>query len=233
MSREKIPQDISELVKKDKNLKDKFSKEFLASYFQLGYGALTKKDIDVFVYHLLSKDTNLLKDKSLYELSNLFKITESKLKSIQLEAHLRYNKIDRDESLKSVIDKIKASKIKPELEGDKVRVLIESPILKRDFESVIKSLGSLVDYSFNKDIVSIKLSSLIAALKKVSKKNGVQLEKDVIESIRKQFEDDKEVLELMNNKDYIQTLKKYGLKVSQNLVCSLSTLAINSLIGIQ
>lgn len=166
--------------------RDEFANEFLHKYLELGFGSLSKHDIDLLVYYLIKKHSKLFKGKSNYELSSLLKITERKLQSIQMESYLRYENLSISKNLEELNNKIGSGEIKPEIEGDKIRILIDSPILKRDFEYSITSVGHIVDYSFNKNILSLRLSSFFEALGNLNTENGKELKEQVIDFLRNQ-----------------------------------------------
>ncbi|MCL9685879.1 hypothetical protein [Legionella maioricensis] len=171
--------------------KDEFTKEFLNKYLELGFGSLSKHDIDLLVYYLIKKHSKLFNGKSNYELSSLLKITERKLQSIQIESYLRYENISISINLNELIGKIGSGDIKPEIEGDKIRILIDSPVLKRDFEYAITTIGHLVDYSFNKNILTLRLSSFFEALGNTA--SGIGLKKQLIDFLRKQQKNSEDI----------------------------------------
>jgi len=221
---------ISAAIESSSDLTDIFSKEFLGKYFESGFGGMTKHDIDLLVYHLISNKTDLLKDKSNYELSNLLMITETKVKNIQLESYLKYGSKDNVRYLNKIKDEIEAGNIKPELENDKIRFILDNSILKREFEYAIKSLGHVVDYSFNKDIISIKLPVFISVISDINKKNGDELESIIRTELKKQFRSDKKELEKIKGSNISDILKEYGKKIGSDVIVNMTTSVISSLI---
>ncbi|MFO2558563.1 hypothetical protein SCJ04_06525 [Legionella pneumophila serogroup 1] len=214
---------IFEEIEKSERLQDEFSTEFLRKYLEPGFGSLSKHDIDLLVYHLITQKTDILRNKTIYEQSNLLKITELKLKNIQLEAHLKYDINNSATNLKEVIDKIKSGKIKPEIEKGRVRFLLDSPILKREIENYIKLLGHVVDYSFNKDIVSIKIVPFISAIKNISKERGDELEANIIQELRSQFKDENKKSKEIEAMTVSELLKKVGGNISSNVLKRVTT----------
>lgn len=180
--------------------RDEFTTDFLCKYFELGFSSLSKHDIDLFVYYLIKKHLSLFNGKSNYELSSLLKITERKLQSIQIESYLRYENISLSKNLEELNKKIGSGEIKPEIEGDKIRILIDSPVLKRDFEYSITSVGHIVDYSFNKNILSLRLSSFFEALGNTE--NGKELKKQVIDFLRNQIKISEDMKIEVENKSW-------------------------------
>ena len=179
-----------------------FLKDFFQNYFAFGFGSLSKHDLDLLIYYLIENHSNLFEGKSEYELSSILKLTESKLKKIQIESYLKYNSVSPKENLKKITKKINKSEIKPELEGDKIRFLIDCPVLKRDFEYAITSLGYIVDYSFNKNILSLRLSSFFEVINSNNSKEEKELKEKIISCFKVQRENDADIERELENKSW-------------------------------
>lgn len=80
---------------------EEFGKAFVEKYFQNGFASMPKREVDILVFHLL-RTSKEFQSKSIYDLSNIFKISESKVKSLILEGSLRHTAINH----KAVIGKI-------------------------------------------------------------------------------------------------------------------------------
>ncbi|HDO7910599.1 TPA: lpg1083 family Dot/Icm T4SS effector, partial [Legionella pneumophila] len=182
--------------------KNEFTDDFLRKYFELGFGSLSKHDIDLLVYYLVKEHSDLFNGKTNYEISSLLTITERKLQSIQMESYLRYENNSISKNLEELSVKITKGEIKPEVEGDKIRVLIDSPVLRRDLEYSITSLGHIVDYSFNKNILSLRLSNFFEVFGNLNIENGKELKTQVIDFFREQNKWDKEILIEIENKSW-------------------------------
>ncbi|MCP0914970.1 hypothetical protein NKV53_11605 [Legionella sp. 27cVA30] len=205
-------------IAKSEIFQDDFSKEFLSKYLESGFGSLSKHDIDLLVYHILSKKNQLLKNKTIYEQSNLLKITERKVKNIQLEAYLKFEQKKSKENLNTILEEINSGGIKPEIENGRIRFLLDSPILKREIENSIKLLGHVVDYSFNKDVVSIKIVPFISAIKNIQKERGEELENKVIKELRSQFKDENKKVKEIEAMTISELLKKIGSNISSDVL---------------
>ncbi|HAT1906086.1 TPA: hypothetical protein I8Z56_003141, partial [Legionella pneumophila] len=202
---------------------DEFSKEFLRKYLESGFGSLSKHDIDLLIYHLITQKTVLLKDKTIYEQSNLLRLTELKIKNIQLEAYLKYESKNSITNLNEVIDKVESGAIKPEIENGRIRFLLDSPILKREIENCIKLLGHVVDYSFNKDVVSIKIVPFISAIKSIQKEKGDELEAKITQELRSQFKDEQKKAGEIEAMTISELLKKIGTNLSSSVLKTVTT----------
>ncbi len=180
-------------------------KEFFVRYMKDGFGCLSKHDIDLLVWYLAAKKIKGLKNKSTYELANLMKIPESKIKTLQMESWLKYRNSPDDLKyyLDEVIQKIKNGFIRPELEGGKIRFLVDDPVLKREVENAIKSTGYVIDYSFNKDVVSIKLAVFVEAFS-----GDEQLKNSIVEILKKQCEANEKLCKKIENDSNLELILK-------------------------
>lgn len=165
----------------------------------------------------------LLKDKTIYEQSNLLRLTELKIKNIQLEAYLKYESKNSITNLNEVIDKVESGAIKPEIENGRIRFLLDSPILKREIENCIKLLGHVVDYSFNKDVVSIKIVPFISAIKSIQKEKGDELEAKITQELRSQFKDEQKKAGEIEAMTISELLKKIGTNLSSSVLKTVTT----------
>lgn len=223
MNIQREQESILDEIEKSGKFQDDFSIEFLRKYLESGFGSLSKHDIDLLVYHLITQKTELLKNKTIYEQSNLLRVTEFKIKNIQLEAYLKYNSKNSITNLNAVIDKIESGAIKPEIENGRIRFLLDSPILKREIENCIKLLGHVVDYSFNKDVVSIKIVPFISAIKSIQKEKGDELEAEITKELRSQFKEEHKKVKEIEAMSISEMLKKIGSNLSTNTLKTVTT----------
>lgn len=196
---------------------DSSSKELLNTYLQQGFGSMTKHNFELLIYHLLANKTDLLKNKSTYEISNLLSLPESKVKNIQLESYLKYDHKNHKNCIDKIIVKIQEADIKPELDGNKIKFTLDNAILKREFEYAIKKSGYSVDHSFNKDIVSIKLISFISSLKMIDPKKAKSIENTTIELIKEAFKQEKKLLKEINKMSLPEIVKKHSKEPALNM----------------
>lgn len=155
--------------------KDQLLDELMSFYLENGLGSLTKKEIDIFIFHLIEKYQKESKVKwSNYDWSCLLKLNESKIKALRLEVGIRYasDADDNDFNLWiDLLDIIKDGYVYKE--GDKFVFTIENPFLLRFVEHKLKQLRlATADYSFNKEIVKIKTDSLKELVSEGAKEIG-------------------------------------------------------------
>ncbi|WP_181001199.1 hypothetical protein [Campylobacter concisus] len=79
---------------------ENFGKEFLEHYLSGSFGSMSKSETEILIFHLLSKHFEI---SSNYEISNLLKISETKVKNLTLNAHLRYPRQSGDEIVRETL----------------------------------------------------------------------------------------------------------------------------------
>ena len=98
----------------------------------------------------------------------MLKITPSKVKNLILNSSLRWGNIDAEKTLEHIFKEIltvkKLNSIKEQnkeyLEKNRLPILLEDPIDKMEFENAIKILNSIPEYTFNKEVLIINISSI-------------------------------------------------------------------------
>lgn len=131
-----------------------FGEKFVDRFLAHGFGAMTKSEIDILVYHLLSESSEI-KDKSNYYVANRLQITESKVKSMKLNAALKYKQANHKAVLANIVSRVTKEMAKPEFESGKVTITLENPVEQRELEHAIKSVGRNIEYGLNKELLKI------------------------------------------------------------------------------
>ncbi|VYT01291.1 PTS sugar transporter subunit IIBC [Campylobacter ureolyticus] len=154
---------MQELISKlDKN---NFVEKFLENYLAPSFGAMSKSEIDILVFHLLEDSFNQLSN---YEISNLLKISETKVKNLRVNAYLRYNQ-NENQILKNIIERLSDSiSAKVDIKNNEVKFTLENPVEKRVMIAKIKELGENIDFSFNNEILKLDLLVFFTFLKNIS-----------------------------------------------------------------
>jgi len=203
-----MAQTIQEIIDK---ASENFGKEFLKHYLSASFGVMSKSETEILIFHLLSSD---FKGLSNYEISNLLKISETKVKSLDLNAHLRYPKQNGDEIVRETLINIakKFSTIYNEQNGE-VKIHIQSSVQKREMINAINNLGSFADYGLNNEILKIRINILFSLFEKF-------LDKEKFKATFQAYLKDKELNEkqffdaLNNYQKLIEIIKKSNIKVS-------------------
>lgn len=136
-----------------------FGEKFIERYLANGFGSMTKSEIDILVFHLLS-ESDQIKDTSNYDVANTLRITESKVKSLRLNAALKYQQANPKAVLSKIVKRITDEMSKPEFQGGSVTITIENPVEKRELEHAIKESGRNIEYGFNRELLKISPISL-------------------------------------------------------------------------
>ncbi|MDH7943458.1 hypothetical protein QGM61_06465 [Pseudohongiella sp. SYSU M77423] len=138
------------------NQKDKqeFTETFLDIYLSHGLGSLPKSEIDLLVFYLLTQ-TSEYKNKSNYELSSLFKVPESRIKSLRLSSALKYEEINSKAVLSRIVLRFIQSEQFAEYEDGKMELSLEDPIEKRELENFLKCRGHHAEYALNSEVLRI------------------------------------------------------------------------------
>ena len=131
-----------------------FGKKFVERFLAHGFGSMTKAEIDILVFHLLSESATI-KDKSNYHVANKLQIAESKVKSLRLNSALKYKQANHKAVLANIVTRITEEMAKPEFEEGQVTITIENPVEQRELEHAIKSVGRSIEYGLNKELLKI------------------------------------------------------------------------------
>lgn len=190
---------------------ENFGKEFLEHYLSGSFGSMSKSETEILIFHLLFSD---FKGLSNYEISNLLKISETKVKSLTLNAHLRYSKQSGDEIVRETLADIakKFSTIYDEQNGE-VKIHIQSSVQKREMINAINNLGSFADYGLNNEILKIRINTLFSLFEKFLDKEKFK------ETVQTYLEDkklnEKQFFDALNNRQkLIEVIKKFNIKIS-------------------
>lgn len=190
---------------------ENFGKEFLEHYLSGSFGSMSKSETEILIFHLLSKHFEI---SSNYEISNLLKISETKVKNLTLNAHLRYPRQSGDEIVRETLVDIakKFSAIYDEQNGE-VKIYIQSSVQKREIINAINKLGSFADYCLNNEILKIRINTLFSLFEKFLDKEKF---KDTVQTYLKDKKlNEKQFFDALNNSQrFIEIIKRSNIKIS-------------------
>jgi len=190
---------------------ENFGKEFLEHYLSGSFGSMSKSETEILIFHLLSKHFEI---SSNYEISNLLKISETKVKNLTLNAHLRYPRQSGDEIVRETLVDIakKFSAIYDEQNGE-VKINIQSSVQKREMINAINKLGSFADYGLNNEILKIRINTLFSLFEKFLDKEKF---KDTVQTYLKDKKlNEKQFFDALNNSQrFIEIIKRSNIKIS-------------------
>ncbi len=161
-----------------------FGKEFIKRYLSHGFGTMTKSELDILVFHLL-KQGSQLKGKNNYELARALRITEAKVKSLTLNASLRYAEINHKAEVANFVEELLKKEKLAEFESGDVAVGIENPARKAEIEYAIKSTGKTPEYGRNREILKFSSETLLALIIDNVEGGNIEFKKLVEENVKK------------------------------------------------
>lgn len=132
-----------------------FCNFFIEKYLSNGFGAMTKSELDILIFHLLNTSADI-KGKSNYEIANKLLIPESKVKSLRLNAALKYEQANHKAVLANIVLRITRKMQMPEFDSGEVTITLENPVEQRELEHAIKSAGRNIEYGLNRELFKIK-----------------------------------------------------------------------------
>ena len=143
---------------------ENFGKEFLEHYLSGSFGSMSKSETEILIFHLLSKHFEI---SSNYEISNFLKISETKVKNLTLNAHLRYGQSNKDILKKIMLRICDTLDVNFDENIGEIKFSVENPVEKRELVNEIKKLGSYADFSFNNEILKIKINVFLKLLNRL------------------------------------------------------------------
>jgi hypothetical protein len=162
---------------------DRLSEKEKAAFFDIfwkawsanGFGTLTKKDTELLIFGCLRRAFGRTGPKNNYEWAKLLRLTPAKVRSMRLEAYLRYGHLleERDadtteQFLKNFgmlqsID-VKGLKSSGDLDNVTVSFVIEDPVTQMVIENRLKEAGTYLDFHRNREVVKLKLTDFFRML---------------------------------------------------------------------
>lgn len=153
---------VENLLSKEKKVD--FTDVFLTEYLKDGFASLSKRSIDLLVFHLIESMSNLeSKDNS--ELSILFQIPDSKIKVLRYESKLKYIPLDNKYIERKIAKSLSDSQC--DLDAKRIKFIIEDTYVRKYLAAESKRLGGVPDYSFNSEIISLKVEHFTQLLNKM------------------------------------------------------------------
>ena len=171
-----------------------FAADFLNFYLERGLGSLTKKDIDLHIFHLISR-IEQLDAKSNHQMALDFKITPTKIKTLRFERNLKYQQeiqIDINNEFFKCLSKVKLKKIGS---NNWIAFNIENTFVREGIKAKLKRLNHFSDSSFNAEIISLDIeafSDLISEMYNNSKFDENLFNKLNVKAMGTVMEKDKE-----------------------------------------
>lgn len=170
----------------------RFAGDFLDTYLQHGLGVMSKKETEILVLHLLDKCGCFDGRKNAnHDLSLLLRIPETRISSLRYEGNLRYPPDNPEEYARGKLLNIMWL-ADPGTDKNKIQIIIEDKYVRQHLNAMAKRRNSVIDTSFNKEIIDIHWERLAAVMeeaygKAVSKKFRAVFKKTVAEEHKISF----------------------------------------------
>jgi len=161
----------------------KFGEEFMNRYLSHGFGAMTKSEIDILAFHLIKQQIQY-REKNNYELARSLRITEAKVKSLTLNASLRYSAINHKDEVANFVEELLNKDKLAEFENGQVKVGIEDPAKKAEIEYAIKKTGRTPEYGRNREILIFSSETLLALIIDNVEKDSDEFKKLVEDNVK-------------------------------------------------
>ncbi len=177
-----------------------------------GLGAISKKDYELLVFNHLA-NSGALRSNGNYLLANKLKITETRIKSLRLEASIRHKPANHKAVLGDIVQRIINELHKPDFSGGVVSITLENPIDRREFEYAVKVAKYSVEYGINREILKIDALALFEIVL-ANVEHAETRFKEIVQACIKTKAKQQEVLD--KSLTFRQKINKLGQEVTSN-----------------
>lgn len=137
-----------------------------------GFGTLSKKDTELLMFMCLKKSLGRSAPNKQYDWAKLLRLTPSRVRSIQLEAYLRFGQLVEDKDAdptawmglffsKLYSVDIGAFASKGSVDSVSVCFVIEDPVMQMELDRRVKGIGGYVNYLRNRDVVVLRFPDFL------------------------------------------------------------------------
>lgn len=172
-------------------LKKSSCDKFIAEYLSRGFGNMPKREMDVFIFHLMEKE-GLFFGKSNFQIARSLRTTPAKVKSLKYESVLRFDdndEINKEGFLKNRFEQYLKNNPPLEFDDKYLKLQIEDPVLLDSLKATCKENGIITDGSFNGEILKVDEESFINLFEKIEFNNNSKLLKDFERKYKTPFKD--------------------------------------------
>lgn len=189
----------------DPNKLSKFASKFLESYLQHGLGVMSKKETEVLVMHLLDECGCFEGRRNAnHDLSLLLRIPESRVAGLRYESKLRYPPRDPEEYARGKLINI-IWLADPSADGKSIQIIIEDKYIRQYLTALAKRQNSVIDTSFNREIIDIHWEKLAAVMEEAF---GKEVGKRFRESFKKTIDEEHKLTFAEAKKEFFKGLAK-------------------------
>lgn len=130
-----------------------FAHEFLKKYTAVGFGALSKREIDLLLIQLLQKHLQGFQVMSDFDVALTLRTTKRKVRGLRDEVSFREAR-DEDYLNKNLRNELKRAEVLPSEHGT-VKIQLDDAVLRGYAEKIVRSEFGIVDSSFNSAILQL------------------------------------------------------------------------------
>jgi hypothetical protein len=130
-----------------------FAREFLEKYTAVGFGALSKREIDLLLIQLLQKHLQGFQDMSDFDAALTLRTTKRKIRGLRDEVSFREAR-DEDYLNINLRSELKRAEVLPSEHGT-VKIQLDDAVLRGYAEKIVRSEFGIVDSSFNSAILQL------------------------------------------------------------------------------
>lgn len=150
---------------------DTIYKEYVTEH---GLGGMSKSDLDALILWLIASSQREINS---FELSNQFKIKESRIKSLLETAAVKFANIEYSEIWPTILEIFATVEFDIEsLEKGQIRFQLKNPMLFRWIQERVRSLNSTCTYHRGSEQVTMNLDTLYSLLDIFWEKNEINNE---------------------------------------------------------
>ena len=235
----------------NKKLFEELGKTIYERYTENTFSKLLKSEIDIIVLHtflLLNLKESQIKNGSIlydfinkddiYRLSLASGLTESMIqKKIESDFYNYRDKNNYEFDLKDFINnQIKNTKICSDefIKDGKIRLIVSNPVMKKQVVNALVIQGSVPDFSFNRDIISIGIIDVLDILGKKDDSVNNTLKSAIENYINsKATEDEKTHIKNVKGNTPKEICKSLLLNVGQTVLSTCVEAATKAIFNIQ
>ena len=210
-----------------------FAAEFLRQTQLQGFGALSKRDLELLVYVLLERDGAIDRNSSNHAAASLLRITPAKLRALRRDGYARWRQLvaePADVALRRILGHVltdanlRAGSRHVSERSRKdgfLAVRVEHPDDRLQLEQAILDAGALPVYERNREVLAVRFDTLVA----LAERSGF-LQPDteaVVKAVRKLAPASEELADLLE-----KDVTKLRWEDARNALNSLGAKAVSS-----
>ena len=198
----------NEYINDDKH--SDFASLFLERYFSRGFGSMTKNDIEVMIFDLMTRYGSI-STQSNFDISCLLKIPEAKVKRLRYEASIRYGNHDVNKFKEDFY--IIISKAEYIADKDNIKFSVEDKFIRMRIHSELKKLNAFADIGNNSEIIVVDKELFGKLLNKLYiEENAKLFEEKINDVVNNQYDNRKGFCE--NFKNIVTTIESFRHVIS-------------------